>query len=149
MEGDMSKLSRSDLSGIHANSLLATVFSNPSEVLKNPFLTVDAKRCVLAAWASDAFAVEGQPWLRNIPGLLEPIPLRDILHALQSLDDEPPPKGGAAAVSRKSCAARRPPPLLKMAFEPNEMKNACELSGSQAFMLVGEEGLEPSKPYGG
>ena len=53
---------------IHANSLLASTFSHPREVLANPLLDVLQKRCILATWASDAFAVEGKPWLRQIPG---------------------------------------------------------------------------------
>jgi hypothetical protein len=48
---------------IHANSLLTATFSNPSEVLSSPNLTCIEKRCVLAAWTSDAFAVEVNPWL--------------------------------------------------------------------------------------
>jgi hypothetical protein len=45
---------------IHANSLLATIFRHPSEVLSDQTLSIAEKRCVLAAWASDAFAVEGR-----------------------------------------------------------------------------------------
>src|SRR4051794_33057789 len=52
---------------LHASSLLAATFSDPSEVLANPLLSDAEKRCVLAAWASDAFAVEGCPWLRHSP----------------------------------------------------------------------------------
>ena len=82
---------------IHANSLLAATFSSPREVLDNPVLSGADKRCVLAAWASDAFAVEGHPWLRQLPGAPDPVPLRDILAALQELDNEdgPPPCTGA------------------------------------------------------
>lgn len=85
---------------IHANSLLAATFSHPEEVLSSPLLTAADKRCVLAAWASDAFAVEDNPWLRQLPGAFDAVPLKDILSALRRLDDEddgPPPfKGGAA-----------------------------------------------------
>jgi hypothetical protein len=81
---------------IHAHSLLAATFSNPREVLANPVLSGAEKRCVLAAWASDAFAVEGSPWLRQLPRAADPVPLRDILAALRSLDDDdPPPCAGA------------------------------------------------------
>jgi len=87
----------------HANSLLAATFSHPSEVLENPFLSAPAKRCVLAAWASDAFAVEGSPWLRQLPGAPNPIPVRDILAALRGLDrDDDPHPGGAGALHRPS-----------------------------------------------
>jgi len=79
---------------IHANSLLARTFSHPREVLANPFLDTLQKRCILAAWASDAFTVEGKPWLRQIPGSHETVRIGDILAALRSLDEDdgPPPK---------------------------------------------------------
>lgn len=79
---------------IHANSLLASTFNHPREVLASPFLDVVQKRCVLATWASDAFAVEGKPWLRRIPGSSREISIGDILTALRALDgdDEPPTK---------------------------------------------------------
>lgn len=87
---------------IHANSLLVATFIHPSEVLKNNVLSPLEKRCVLAAWASDAFAVRDNPWLRQLPGSSNPIPLRDILSALRHLDDEddnsPPPLHGGAAL---------------------------------------------------
>lgn len=95
---------------IHANSLLAATFSHPSEVLKNPVLSSAEKRCVLAAWASDAFAVRDNHWLRQLPGSPDTIPLKDILGALRRLDDEddrPPPIHGGAAL--------RPPRIEHMA----------------------------------
>jgi hypothetical protein len=80
---------------VHANSLLASTFTHPREVLANPFLDTLQKRCVLMAWASDAFTVEGKPWLRQIPGSNETVRIGDILAALSSLDEDdgpPPPK---------------------------------------------------------
>lgn len=83
---------------IHAHSFLASAFSHPSEVLADPSLTPTKKRCILAAWASDAFAVEGKPWLRRITGHKAPIPLAEILSALRRLDDDDdPPRGGASS----------------------------------------------------
>jgi hypothetical protein len=46
------------------------------------------KRALLAAWASDASAVEGQPALRWLPGTPEPVAVDDILSCLQALDRE-------------------------------------------------------------
>lgn len=96
----MSSKVRSRSFDIHANSLLAATFSHPDEVRSSPVLTAADKRCVLAAWASDAFAVENNPWLRQLPGAPDAVPLKDILRALRRLDDEddgpPPLKGGAA-----------------------------------------------------
>ncbi len=96
---------------IHANSLLAATFSHPSEILENSVLSSAEKRCVLAAWASDAFAVRDNPWLRQLPGSPDTISLKDILSALRRLDDEddgpPPPIHGGAAL--------RPPKVEQMA----------------------------------
>jgi hypothetical protein len=83
---------------IHAHSFLASSFTHPSDVLAAPSLTPVKKRCILAAWASDAFAVEGKPWLRQIAGHKDPVPLAEILSALRRLDeDDDPPRGGASA----------------------------------------------------
>jgi len=84
---------------VHAHSLLAATFSHPSEVLAHPILSGPEKRCVLAAWASDSFAVEGYPWLRQLPGGGDPIPVGEILAALRRLDEEDDPHpGGAGAL---------------------------------------------------
>ncbi len=83
---------------IHAHSFLAGSFTHPADVLADPSLTPVKKRCILAAWASDAFAVEGKPWLRQIVGHKDPVPLAEILSALRSLDDDDvPPRDGASA----------------------------------------------------
>jgi hypothetical protein len=83
---------------IHVHSILASTFSHPNEVIANGVLTPAEKRCVLAAWASDAFAVENKPWLRQLPGNDAPVALSDIMRALQRLDedDTPPDRGGAS-----------------------------------------------------
>lgn len=87
-----------DAMDIHAHSFLASSFSHPSDVLADPSLTPIEKRCILAAWASDAFAVEEKPWLRQIAGDRDPIPVAAILAALRRLDeDDDPPRGGASA----------------------------------------------------
>ncbi|MDB5576238.1 MAG: hypothetical protein JWR80_1414 [Bradyrhizobium sp.] len=90
---------------IDAQSLLAASFSHPSEVLSNPILSASEKRCVLAAWASDAFAVESSPWLRQLPGARNPIPIAEILKSLRQLDheDDPPPRHGGASGLRAPC----------------------------------------------
>lgn len=79
---------------IDANSLLASTFNHPREVLASPFLDVGQKRCVLATWASDVFAVESKPWLRRIPGSTCEIRIGDIMAAIKALDgdDGPPAK---------------------------------------------------------
>ncbi len=64
----------------------AVGFLHPLEVLKDQDLNPAEKREILAAWASDASAVEHRPsqrWLLGTPG---PVPLSEILSALSRLD---------------------------------------------------------------
>jgi len=64
----------------------AVGFLHPLEVLKDQDLDLAEKREILAAWASDASAVEHRPsqrWLLGTPG---PVPLSEVLSALRRLD---------------------------------------------------------------
>ena len=63
-------------------------FSHPSAVLEANSLSGSDKRVLLAAWASDACAVEGRRALRWLPGTPEPVTVDDILVSLQALDRE-------------------------------------------------------------
>lgn len=70
---------------------------SPDEVVRDPSLATHEKRVILSAWASDLYAVESCPWLRDIPGVRTTLRLGDILAALRALDgDDPPPRGAAA-----------------------------------------------------
>ncbi len=64
----------------------AVGFGHPRDVLKDPILEATEKRAVLSSWASDASAVQDQPTLRWLLGTPEPVPLADILEALDRLD---------------------------------------------------------------
>jgi hypothetical protein len=64
----------------------AVGFNHPREVLKDPDLSREDKRAVLASWASDASAVQDQPQLRWLLGTPEPVPLADVREALARLD---------------------------------------------------------------
>ncbi len=64
----------------------AVGFSHPRDVLKEPDLSLADKRAILASWASDASAVQDEPDLRWLLGAPEPVPLDDVLEALQRLD---------------------------------------------------------------
>jgi hypothetical protein len=64
----------------------AVGFSHPSEVLKDPLLDDHDKRAILASWASDASAVEGEPTLRWLVGTEAPVLLADVLDARRRLD---------------------------------------------------------------
>jgi hypothetical protein len=69
----------------------------PAAVLNDPDLATYEKRVILSSWASDLYAVESCPWLRDVPGVKTTLRLSDILAALRALDDddEPTPPGGA------------------------------------------------------
>jgi hypothetical protein len=73
------------------------VHQTPGAVLDDPNLATFDKRAILSSWASDRYAVESSPWLREVPGVHNRLQLADILSALRALDDDqPPPRGGAA-----------------------------------------------------
>jgi hypothetical protein len=74
-------------------------YDSPAAVLGDPQLSLAEKRLILSGWASDMYAVEGRPDLRDIPGIPRALRLSEILAALRQLDreDQPPrPRGGAA-----------------------------------------------------
>jgi hypothetical protein len=76
-------------------------FDHSAEVVSHPALTLDEKRAILAAWASDACAIEMVPTLRRLPGGKLPVHFDEVMDALRALDEE-------ARRSRAS-ADRRPP----------------------------------------
>ena len=59
---------------------------DPLEVVAHPFLDTSAKRAILAAWASDACAVEDLPHWRKVSEAGALVPLDVILDALLALD---------------------------------------------------------------
>jgi hypothetical protein len=63
----------------------AQAFSHPSEVVKDPDLTLNEKRAILASWASDACAIEAAPALRKSPAG-PPVRFDDVMDALRALD---------------------------------------------------------------
>jgi hypothetical protein len=69
------------------NELLhpADAFEHPSEVVRDPDLTLSEKRAILASWASDACALEAAPELREI-ARGKVVRFDDVLDALRSLD---------------------------------------------------------------
>lgn len=64
----------------------AVGFLHPLEVVKDADLDAAAKREILAAWASDASAVEDRPTQRWLLGTHAPVPLSEVLAALRQLD---------------------------------------------------------------
>lgn len=64
----------------------AQAFNHPLDVVRDPDLTLNEKRAILASWASDACAVEAAPPLRCAPGSSKPVPFDEIIDALRTLD---------------------------------------------------------------
>jgi hypothetical protein len=64
-------------------------FAHPGDVVNDPGLLSEQKRAILAAWASDACAVESRPAWRRLPGSDHAVPVDDVLDALRALDDGP------------------------------------------------------------
>jgi len=96
---------------VHLDVLLhpAGAFLHPSQVVDDPDLTRNEKRAILAAWASDACAVEAAPELRTAPGgrLVRFDDVMAALRAIDGADDD-----GAywrRAVRRRRLFDRRPP----------------------------------------
>jgi len=61
-------------------------FAHPWDVVLDPELEPDQKRTILAAWASDASAVESRPGFRWLAGTPGPVPVSHIRSALLALD---------------------------------------------------------------
>ncbi|MEI1249743.1 hypothetical protein [Rhizobium aouanii] len=66
-------------------------FTSPNEVLAAD-ISAQEKRAILASWASDLYAIESVPALRQPPGVPSPVRYADILAALKALDGEGPPR---------------------------------------------------------
>ena len=58
----------------------------PLDVVKATGLTVDDKRTILAAWASDYCALDSTPAFRHIPGTPKPVSIDELQAALRELD---------------------------------------------------------------
>ena len=64
-------------------------FRFPHDVLKHEDLSAGAKRRILSAWCSDAYAVESYPVLRHLPGTPFAVTFASIMDALAELDRMP------------------------------------------------------------
>ena len=58
----------------------------PLDVMRATTLSVDDNRAILAAWASDFYAVDSKPALRQLPGTPEPVSIDEVQSALKELD---------------------------------------------------------------
>ena len=84
---DMLQKAPSNAMAVGPTVLLQGVqLKRPIEVVRAPALSVEDKRAILAAWASDFYAVDSKPALRQVPGTPEPIPIDEVQAALRELD---------------------------------------------------------------
>ena len=90
----------------------AQAFEHPQAVVDDANLTLSEKRAILAAWASDACAVEASPALRVVPATGQRVAVDDILQALRQLDKQANALAEWArrATRRRPAAAGRPRP---------------------------------------
>jgi hypothetical protein len=79
----------------------AQAFAHPCDVVRDPDLTVNEKRAILASWASDACAVEANPALRRPHGSRQAVTVDEILEALRGLDAQADGTGQASWVRRQ------------------------------------------------
>jgi hypothetical protein len=75
----------------HARAMGPTVLvqglqlQRPIDVVRAPALSLDDKRTILAAWASDFYALDSKPAIRQLPGT-EPVSIDEVQSALRELD---------------------------------------------------------------
>jgi hypothetical protein len=86
-KGSSSKARVNDTFDLDALLHPARAFAHPMDVVRDPDLTLNEKRAILASWASDACAVEAAPELR-IAGSGGFVRWDDIMDALRTLDRE-------------------------------------------------------------
>ena len=65
----------------------AGAFAQPADVVRDPDLTLNEKRAILASWASDACAIEAAPALRQPPGAARPVSFDDVMDGFGHLHD--------------------------------------------------------------
>ena len=61
-------------------------YLHPFDVAHHRSLEPEVKRTILASWASDRYAVEDRPAMRQPPDLEDPVSIDDVFAALRSLD---------------------------------------------------------------
>lgn len=61
-------------------------FQRPIDVVRAPKLSLDDKRSILAAWASDFYAVDSKAALRHVPGTPQPVSIDEVHIGLRELD---------------------------------------------------------------
>jgi hypothetical protein len=95
-------------------------YQSIDDVLQDASLTRPQKRAILASWASDLWAIESCPWLRDVPGVRTPLRVSDLFAALRALDDDGPSSTGAGVLAFPA------PPYARVdpAPQPAELQHA-------------------------
>ena len=109
-KADEEELARVSDSGFDLQALLhpAGAFTHPTDVLRDPDLTLNEKRAILASWASDACAVESAPALRIVAPGSKPVTFDDVMDALRALDEQGADYGKPKPHYRRVLADRVP-----------------------------------------
>jgi hypothetical protein len=84
---------KQDLFDLDALLHPARAFAHPMDVVRDPDLTLNEKRAILASWASDACAVEAAPGLRvgSSGNVVQWDDIMDALKTLEANDGKPLP----------------------------------------------------------
>ena len=103
----------------------ARAFARPTDVVNDHDLTLSEKRAILAAWASDACAVEANPGLRRAPGQ-STASFDEIMDALRELDRLAPERFKPIPHYREVLARRKPtsPPPRSRRGDDNDDRGA-------------------------
>jgi hypothetical protein len=96
-------------------------YTRPSDVLADHLLTVEERRAILSSWASDAYAVESNPALRQPPHASEPVTFDEIMDALLQLD-RLPSQDTESRRRRQSARAGVNPPAYSSSSLSSEIK---------------------------
>jgi hypothetical protein len=106
-EGTNSQTDADSLLDIDALLHPANAFSHPVDVVRDRDMTLNEKRAILAAWASDACAIEAAPELR-INGGGNVVRFDDVMDALRLLDREAAKAHVDIETLRRARKRRRP-----------------------------------------
>jgi hypothetical protein len=94
-------------------------YQSIDDVLHDASLTRLQKRAILASWASDLWALESCPWLRDVPGVRTPLRVSDLFAALRALDHSEPSSRLASVLAFPSPPHARVDP----ASQPAELQH--------------------------
>jgi len=115
-ESDNVTITNEAVAAISVSALLhpAQHFNHPQDVLAAEHIDKEEKRAILASWASDQFAIESMPILRQYPGTERAVSYDEILGALKALDDDRQSSHDPAAALRKPKGSlpQEPPPRI-------------------------------------